>query len=191
LAQKGLSGKEFYDLITSSDSPEINKVSQAYCDRLAIYLITVYGAEENNARDCAQEAFEKVYGKIVHKNMSDIEDIFGYLVRTAKNEYLMSIRREKFEVPFEQSHYAGIKGTTGEEVIEGLYSEERKLLLEYCIEQLKKNRKVFFLKVLKYINERDSEAAKLMKMTHNNYRTKKSRVIESLRDCVKNAQSVE
>jgi len=191
LSQKGLSGKEFFDLIASSDTPEINKVSQAYSDRLAIYLATVYGAEENIARDCAQEAFEKVYGKIIRDNLDGIEDIFGYMVRTAKNEYLMSIRREKFEVPFEHSHYAGLKGTTGEEVIDGLYSDERKNLLEYCIEQLKKNSRIFFLQVLKYINEKDAVAAKMMKMSHSNYRTKKSRVIESLRDCVKNTESSE
>ncbi|TVQ04126.1 MAG: sigma-70 family RNA polymerase sigma factor [Balneolaceae bacterium] len=191
MAQKGLSGKEFFDLIASSDKPEINKVSQAYSDRLAIYLTSVYGAEENIARDCAQEAFEKVYGKIIHDNLDGIEDIFGYMVRTAKNEYLMTIRREKFEVPFEQSHYAGIKGTTGEEVIDGLYSDERKNLLEYCIEQLKKNNRIFFLQVLKYIHEKDADAAKMMNMSHSNYRTKKSRVIESLRDCVKNVESAE
>ena len=189
MAQKSISSKEFFDLIISSDVLTINNVSKGYCERLAIYLITVYGAGQNMARDCAQEAFEKVYSKIVQNKVDEIDDVFGYMVRTAKNEYLMTLRREKFEVPFEQSHYAGIKGTTGEEVIEGLYTVERKMLLEFCIEHLKKNRKKFFLMVLKYINEKDENAAKLMKMSHSNYRTKKSRVIESLRDCVKNAES--
>ncbi len=190
MAQKSITGKEFFDLIVSADVHTINQISQSYCERLALYLVTVYGAETNIAKDCAQEAFEKVYRKILGNSLNNVDDIFGYLVRSAKNEYLMTMRRVKFEVPFEQSHYAGIQGTTGEEIIDRLYSAEKRHLLEYCIEQLKKNRKKFFMNVLKYINENDADTAKLMKMTHSNFRTKKSRVIESLRDCVKNAESI-
>lgn len=187
MAQERFSGHEFFDLVTSSDSSVINRISNGYCERLTIYLITVYGADENTARDCAQEAFGKIYEKVVNKKLKEVEDIFGYMIGAVKNEYRMTIRREKFEVPIEQSHYAELKTSTGDEIIEGLYSEERKNLLEYCIEQLKKKRKSFFLTVLKYIHENDSDAARLMNISYSNFRTRKSRVIESLRDCVKNA----
>lgn len=186
MEEKNISSKEFYELITSANSTEINRISSLFIQRMALYLASVMKANEETAKDCAQQAFEKVYTKIVKGTITDINDIFGYLIRSARNEYLMILRKDKVEVPSEYSYFSGVVGTTGEEVIGSLYSNEREKLLEYCIKKLKKGKRTFFLQVLKFINEKDKDVAQKLNMSHGNFRTRKSRVIDALRDCVKN-----
>lgn len=154
---------------------------------MALYLVSVMKANEETAKDCAQQAFEKVYKKIVDGSISEIDDIFGYLIRSARNEYLMILRKDKVEVPSEYSYFSSVIGSSGEEVVDSIYSQEREKLLEYCIKKLKKGKRTFFLQVLKFINEKDKDVAKKLNMSHGNFRTKKSRVVDALRDCVKNA----
>lgn len=144
-------------------------------------------ANNETAKDCAQQAFEKVYTKIVDGSITNVKDVFGYLIRSARNEYLMVLRNDKVEVPSEYSYFSDVIGTTGDEVVGSIYSEEREKLLEYCINKLKKGKRTFFLQVLKFINEKDKDVAQKLNMSHGNFRTRKSRVIDALRDCVKNA----
>lgn len=189
MEQDKISGKQFYELITSANTSEINQISDHIIQRMAFYLSSVMKADEEIAKDCAQQAFEQVYTKIAGGSITDIEDIFGYLIRAAKNEYLIILRRDKdkIEVPNEYSYFLSVEGSTGEEVVDSIYSEEKEKLLEYCIEKLRRGRKKFFLQVLKFINEKDKDAAKKLNMSYGNFRTRKSRVVEALQDCVKNA----
>lgn len=187
MEQENISSKEFYELITSADTSEINRISKLFIQRMALYLASVMKANEETAMDCAQQAFEKVYTKIIEGSITDVNDIFGYLIRSARNEYLMVLRKDKVEVPSEYSYFSDVIGTTGDDVIGTLYSKEREKLLQYCINKLKKGKRTFFLQVLKFINEKDKDVAKKLNMSHGNFRTRKSRVIEVLRDCVRNA----
>lgn len=187
MEQKNISSKEFYELITSANTSEINRISNLFIQRMALYLASVMKANDETAKDCAQQAFEKVYTKIIEGSITEINDIFGYLIRSARNEYLMILRKDKVEVPSEYSYFSGVIGTTGDEIVGSIYSEEREKLLEYCISKLKKGKRTFFLQVLKFINEKDKDVAKKLNMSHGNFRTRKSRVIDALRDCVKNA----
>lgn len=187
MKQENISSKEFYELITSADTTEINRISNIFIKRMALYLCSVMEADEETAKDCSQQAFEKVYKKIVDGSISDINDIFGYLIRSARNEYLMILRKDKVEVPSEYSYFSGVIGSTSDEIVGSIYSEEREKLLEYCIKKLKKGKRTFFLQVLKFINEKDKNVAEKLNMSHGNFRTKKSRVVDKLRECVKNA----
>ncbi|MDZ7719979.1 MAG: sigma-70 family RNA polymerase sigma factor [Balneolaceae bacterium] len=186
MEQDKISSKEFYELITSAETSEVNRISYIFIKRMALYLSTVMKADEETAKDCAQQAFEKVYKKIVNETISEINDVFGYLIRSARNEYLMILRKDKVEVPSEYSYFSGVIGSSGNEIEGSIYSEEKEKLLEYCIKKLKKGKRTFFLQVLKFINEDDKEVAKKLNMSHGNFRTKKSRVVDKLRECVKN-----
>jgi RNA polymerase sigma factor (sigma-70 family) len=188
LNQKKITSKEFYDLAASGNTSELNKISSVLTRRMAVYLQAVMGADEETAKDCAQQAFEKVYGKIVSNSINNVEDLFGYLIRSARNEYLMFLRKDKFEVPSEHTYFSRIEGTSGDEVVKSLYSEEKEKLLQYCIDKLKAGKKKFFMLVLKHINERDKDTARKLNMSHGNFRTRKSRVIDTLRECVRNAR---
>lgn len=185
-----MTGRNFYELIKSGNSSEINRVSDLLVSRMALYLKSVMQAEHELAEDCAQQAFEKVYGKILENSLDDIDDIFGYLIRSAKNEYLMSMRREKFEVSSEHAKIAPIQDQQMSDSLEIFYDRERHKQLEKCVSKMKLKKRKFFRQVLEHINEKDKDAAEKIGMSYANFRTKKSRIIEALRECVKNSKVI-
>lgn len=190
MEQKKYTSREFYELIAASDAKEVNRYSKTLIQRISRYLEIVLGADSETAKDCAQQAFEKVYAKIVDQSLDGVDDLFPYLIRSSKNEYLMSKRREKFEVSSEYEYFQGVKGAGAEDVAHSLHSGEKEKLLKFCVEQMRKSRRVFYDKMLRYINEKDAVTAEKLKMTHGSFRTKKSRIIDALRDCVKKAGRV-
>lgn len=187
MEQKKYTSREFYELIVASEQKELNRYSRTLIKRISRYLEVVMGADSEIAKDCAQQAFEKVYAKIIDQSLKNVDDLFAYLIRSSKNEYLMSKRREKFEVSSEYEYFQKVKGDGAHEVVRSLQSSEREKLLKFCIEQMRKSRRVFYENVLRYINEKDAVTAQKLNMTHGSFRTKKSRVIDALRKCVKNA----
>ncbi|MCC5940501.1 MAG: sigma-70 family RNA polymerase sigma factor [Balneolaceae bacterium] len=190
MENKKLSARNFYELVKSGNDSEINRISRIMVSRMALYLRSVMRVEDELAMDCAQQAFENFYEKILEDSLTDIDNIFGYLIISVKNEYLMRLRREKFEVPSDYAMFIPIQDTSSENIFEVLYSKEREKKLEKCIRELKfKNRK-FFKLVLEYINENDKETAKMIGMSYSNFRTKKSRIIDALKECVKNSNVV-
>ncbi|TVR17206.1 MAG: sigma-70 family RNA polymerase sigma factor [Balneolaceae bacterium] len=182
-----LSGAEFYELVKTGDSSEVNRVSRGMVRTMALFLRSTLNAEEDLAMDCAQEVYQNVYVKILENSLPDVNNIFGYLINSARNEFLKSQRRGKFEVPSEHAKFIPIKDTSSENIVELLYNREREKKLEECIRKLKIKKRIFFKHVLEYINEKDKDTAKLLGMSHSNFRAKKSRLIDSLRECVKEA----
>lgn len=181
-----LTGVEFYDLIKSGNNSEINRVSKTMVRTMALFLRSTLQVEEGLAMDCAQEVYQKVYERILDNSLTDVKNIYGYLINSAKNEYLKSQRREKFEVTSDHSKFIPIKDTSSENIVEILYNKEREKKLEECIRKMKIKKRTFFKHVLENINEKDKDTAKLLGMSHTSFRVKKSRLINSLRDCVKN-----
>ena len=182
-----ISSGDFYDVISSGSDKEINRISESLSKRIALYLKSVMNADEDLANDCAQEAFEKVYTGIVNGDITDKQDIYGYLIKAARNEYLMVVRRDYENTHDDESYFSTVIGSTSTDILKRLHSEEREKLLWNCIDRLEEDKKSFFLKVLKYIEYTDKDAADLLNMSYGNYRTKKSRIIDELRVCVKNS----
>lgn len=179
-----LSSSDFYDIVTSGSGKQLNYISDQLLKGMSLYLQTVMRADKDHAEDCAQAAFEKVYTGIINGSIKGKEDIYGYLIKAARNEYLMIIRRDQENIHDDDTYFSTVVGTTGNDIVKSLHSEERERLLWDCIDKLEQDKKLFFLKVLKYIEYTDKDAAELLDMTYSNYRTKKSRIIETLRHCV-------
>lgn len=179
-----LSSSDFYEIVTSGSGKQLNYISDQLLRGMALYLRSVMRADKEVAEDCAQAAFEKVYTGIVNGSITDKEDIYGYLINSARNEYLMIIRRDRENIHDDEEFFSTVVGTTGSDIVKSLHSEEREKLLWVCIDKLDEDKKVFFQKVLKYIEYTDKDASELLGMTYSNFRTKKSRIIETLRRCV-------
>lgn len=151
---------------------------------MTLYIRSVLNAEIDAARDCAQEAFGKVYSKILEGDHDAMEDVFGYMIRSARNEYLMKVRKEKFEVPIDEAKFKNKMDENPEDAIEILATDDHKKILESCVKQLKKKQQSFFNTVLKHINDDDKITSDILGITYGSFRTRKSRVIDALRDCV-------
>ena len=179
-----INSDEFYQLIKSDNKVEINQLSEVLIQRMTLFIRSVLGAGEETARDCAQEAYSKVYSKIISKELDKMEDVFAYMIRSSRNEYFMKLRKEKFEVPIDESKYREIADKDEKSVIDVLSSEDDQKLLNHCISRLKKKHREFFNAVMDYINEDDKVAAELVGITYGSFRTRKSRIVDMLRECV-------
>ncbi|MEX2410028.1 MAG: sigma-70 family RNA polymerase sigma factor [Candidatus Paceibacterota bacterium] len=179
-----INSDEFYQLIKSDNKVEINKLSEVLIQRMTLYIRSVMGAGEETARDCAQEAYSKVYTKIISKDHDKMEDVFAYMIRSCRNEFYMKLRKEKFEVPMDESKYREVADSSEKSAIDVLSSDDDQKLLNNCIAKLKKKHRKFFNAVMEYINEDDKVAAEYIGITYGSFRTRKSRIIEMLRECV-------
>jgi len=151
---------------------------------MELYLRSVMKAEAQVAQDCAQSAFEKVYSRLQEGSIGELENIYGYCITTARNEFLMHQRIAAREQPFDERDDEHIDESPADNVIEVFQSEQREKALNQCISKLKPKRKQFFLRILNHINHSEKEAADLLGMGYAQYRTKKSRIIAALRKCV-------
>lgn len=181
---KKIHSDEFLKLIQSGDQVRINQISEELIRKMTLYIRSVLNAEIDAARDCAQEAFGKVYSKILEGDHDAMEDVFGYMIRSARNEYLMKVRKEKFEVPIDEAKFKNKMDENPEDAIEILATDDHKKILESCVKQLKKKQQSFFNTVLKHINDDDKITSDILGITYGSFRTRKSRVIDALRDCV-------
>lgn len=172
-------------MVISADQSGINRLTEVYTYKLAGYLRTVHKVEPEIAADCSHQAFMKVFEKIRNGELADLENIYSYLISTVKNEYLMTLRKKKWEVPGEREYLERIEGDTARDVAEALLAEEKESALRACVETLRKSGQTFYREILKYIDEPDGKTAKKLGMTHAGFRTRKFRLIKSLRDCVR------
>lgn len=172
-------------MIVSADQTGINNITEAYIHKLSGYLKTVHGADPETAADCSHQAFTKVFEKIRNRDLSDVENIYSYLIRSAKNEYLMILRRKENEVQSEPESMDRMEGDTASDVAGGLDTEDKENALKACVEMLKKGGKSFYWNILQHINETDAVTAKKLGMSHAGFRTRKFRLVQTLRDCVK------
>tara|TARA_R100001143_G_C3361139_1_gene136034 strand:- start:29173 stop:29751 length:579 start_codon:yes stop_codon:yes gene_type:complete len=184
LDRQKINSDEFYQLIKSDNKIEINQLSEVLIQRMTLFIRSVLGAGEETARDCAQEAYSKVYSKIISKDHDKMEDVFGYMIRSSRNEYLMKLRKEKYEVPIDESKYRKVADSSTDSVIDTLSIDDDQKLLSQCIAALKKKHRKFFNAVMKYINEEDKVAAEYVGISYGSFRTRKSRIIDMLRECV-------
>ncbi|HLR90830.1 MAG TPA: sigma-70 family RNA polymerase sigma factor [Balneolaceae bacterium] len=180
-----ISSREFYQMVKSADPSGINRLTEVYTYKLAGYLRTVHQAEPEIAADCSHQAFMKVFEKIRNGELADVENIYSYLIRTVKNEYLMTLRKTKWEVSGEKEFLEQMEGDTASDVAEALLNEEKERALRECVETLRESRQTFYKEILKYIDERDADTAKKLGMSHAGFRTRKFRLIKSLQDCVR------
>lgn len=184
-----INSDDFYELIQSDNQAEINRLSEVLIERMTLYIRTVHGANTEIARDCAQEAYGKVYAKILDENHDKMEDVFAYMIQSSKNEYLMKLRKEKFEVPFDEMKYKGRMDTTVDDVIEILSSEDNQIRLKQCIKKLKNKNRDFFNTIWENLYEDDKITAEEIGISYGSFRTRKSRIIDILRECVSDQKS--
>src|SRR5690625_7497762 len=123
-------------MVKSADPSGINRLTEVYTYKLAGYLRAVHRAEPEIAADCSHQAFMKVFGEIRSGVLADVENIYSYLIRRVKNEYLMTLRKTKWEVSGEKEFLEQMVGDTASDVAEALLNDEKERALIDVVEAL-------------------------------------------------------
>jgi len=184
LSEAKLTSTHFAGLIRENKTAELNRVSELLCERMSLFLRSVYKAPPQQAGDCAQNAFEKVYTGIKNGDITDLDNVFGYCINAVKNEYLMVRRKESWNKEFDAEEAEDEGYIQPPDIFDVLSDNEREKALKSCVDQLKDKRRDLFLRILSLINTPEKEAAAKLGMSHAQYRTQKSRIVSVLRDCV-------
>lgn len=187
MLQEPLSAQEFYELIQTNNRKKLDLISRQLVEGVQLYLKVMFRAEPELAEDLAQQVFVHLFEKVKDNELEDLDNIYGYLIRSAKNQFLMHKRRmENQAIPLE-NQLSKISGP--EDILNALYEEERKKILMDCIEKLDKEQRKFIFAILRLIDETEEKAAGKLKMSHTNFRTRKFRLIHILHECVSKFKS--
>src|SRR5690625_7677763 len=120
-------------MVKSADPSGINRLTEVYTYKLAGYLRTVHQAEPEIAADCSHQAFMKVFEKIRNGELADVENIYSYLIRTVKNEYLMTLRKTKWEESEKKDFWEQMEGNKRGEEVEHSLKKEKVEALEWVV----------------------------------------------------------
>lgn len=149
--------------------------------RIIEYLMVTLKANKFLAEECAHQAFSIVLDRISNNNLDQNSSIVSYLLITARNEYFRLIKseiREGSAILTEQYFLEP------EEQIELLTDQEREKALESCLQSLNSNSRDFIEYVIRHPEYSMLKIAKIFGISPENARTRKSRIIAQLNECV-------
>jgi DNA-directed RNA polymerase specialized sigma24 family protein len=181
LDKEQISALELYELIHSKQKHELEAISLKIVSGVTLYLEMMLKLPKMDAENAAHEAFTITYERIKMGEMLDIDNLIGFLIKTARNQHLMEIRNKNKEVlPFEDELYT----PPVDNLLDSLDSSEHKKVLMLCIEKLDDKQRKFVFRILRNIDDSESEHAKRFKLNVSNFRIRKYRLIHILHECV-------
>lgn len=173
---------DYSDLVTAireDNTAKINEHLETLIPRLKRFLQVHMNASKLEAQDCAQEALLLSLEKIKEDKLEKPERVFSYLLTTCRNTYLKMNRQNK------EYYYEDLPSTRHRKPrqLKNLMDKEREKLLQWCIQQLKKE----YQKFIKYwFDHPDYEAKKVAEhfnLSTSNTWTRKHRIIKKLNHC--------
>ena len=171
----------FVRAVIQNNEEELNELSKIIFKVLLKFLIARMGASYADAEDSAQNTLLLVIEKIRQEQLDNPDAVIYYLFTTAKNDYLKQQTKQK-EVNYEDipsSHSA--KG----DQLEKLLSAERLDILKACMKLLKKD----YFEYIQYWFDHPGDEAVVVAdhfgISVNNAWTKKHRILQILKECVK------
>lgn len=176
---------DYSDLVVAlenGDETTANKLLDEVMPRLVEYLQIVLNADENIAKECAQQAFTDVFERIRLGKIKEHKYIFSYLLTATRNEFL---RYSKYQHRFDTESDAAYEQAEPAEQIRALMNKERMSLLEDCIMELDRDSREFIRYLINNPDKSSKEFGKYFNISEANVRTKKSRIINILNRCVR------
>lgn len=169
--------------IQQNKAGKANELLEEILYRLKDYLKVVFNATENEAEECTQQVFLKVYEQILKDNIKDEKYIFRYLISTCRHEYFR-FKKEQKRYKISSDNFTDHLVEPAKQ-IENLMEKDRQRVLGECFDELGEEERVF----IDYLMEKPDSSSKQLSSYFNikrGYaRAKKSRILEQLRFCVK------
>lgn len=172
---------ELYDAIRSGDDESVNRIIPKLQTVLNRFLRTTMQADVNDAKDCVQQAFLFTIEKIRTDQIRDPDSLFFYLMRACRNHYLRMSQRQDVSIEDSTFEYAVSPATQ----IKTLISEEKKRILQECLDQLNAGHRSFIDFWLKHPRTEASVVSRKFHISVNNVWTRKHRIIKLLSECCK------
>lgn len=177
---------DLVDALRDGDEETANRLLSEVMPRLADYLKVVMNASQQEAQECAHQAFLDVFERIREDKIKEKKYIFSYLITTSRNQYL---HYKKTQHRFDMDPEEGAHQVEPAEQINMLIEEERMTILESCLEQLDPDDRKLISYMLANPDATTKQISKKFGISGANVRTKKSRLTHRLHHCFKRKMS--
>lgn len=168
--------------VESDDREKVESFATEMLPRIIEYLKVTVRANDSHAKECAQESFSIVLERIANKNFNPEANVVAYLLVTARNEYFSLLKREYREgsAVFQEMFYV-----EAPEQLDLLVEEDKQRVLRECLNILDSRSKDLITYMFKRPDASFLKISNVFGISPLNVRTRKSRIINRLSDCVK------
>lgn len=170
---------ELIAALQNGDDVRVNTILKEITPRLIRYLEIRLGATTRDAEDAVQRTLERTLGKLREGRLDNKERVLSYLMTTARNIYF------KEQDKITESNYDKVPSSefNAPEQLETMIDEERKRILELCLEQLDDMYRRFIEYWFTHPDAETEMAADHFNISKNNAWIRKHRVIKKLNEC--------
>ncbi len=167
------------EALQAGDDVQANRILKEIMPRLVRFLEIRMGATRDEAEDCVQYSLECALDALRGEQLNNTNRVLSYLMSTCRNNYLKKLEKKR------EVNYDRVPSTEFHEPnqVQSLLDQERKRILERCLEELKSTYRRF---IDYWFDHPDSDAdmvAKHFNISVNNVWTRKHRVIKKLNQC--------
>lgn len=170
---------ELVEAIDKNNKSKVNRLLKSLTPRLVRFLQIHMNAEKQDAEDCAQQTLLKALESIREGSIRNPELILSFLLTSCRNNYLNLINKNKEQLNDDFSRGFGQKPRQ----LHALLNDERQKLLEWCLERLSDDYRIFIDYWFRYPDSDASDVATHFEISLNNAWTRKHRIIKKLNEC--------
>ena len=137
------------------------------------------GASRLDAEDCVQFSLERALDVLRKGKLENKDRVLSYLISSCRNNYLKEQQKNR-EVTYDEIPSTEFNDP---DQISSIVDEERKQILQYCLDELKDMYRKFIEYWFEHPDSDAQTAADYFGISINNVWTRKHRVIKKLNHC--------
>lgn len=172
---------DYKNLVTAlkqDDVQKANELIKALRPRLIAFLRIHMNSNQTDAEDCAQESLLIAIEVIKTDQLNDPEQVVSYILSICRNNYLKMQKKHR-EEPLDESD----QQWQAPRQLQSLLDEEQEQLLNWCMDQLKKEYQKFMQYWFDHPDMHAKKVADHFDISINNVWTRKHRLIKKLNEC--------
>ena len=172
---------EFYQAVIDGDDRGISRAIDALFPSLVTYLKSTMGYCDDDCQESVQLTLIQTIDRIKKGVIREPSSLNSYMMTTAKNNLLRSLRRGPIEVYDESASYSA----TVENQTDTLFEFELQQALWECVEKLDPKNREFMKYWINNPGIRHEEVAEMFGLSINATWQRKFRLIKILQRCAK------
>lgn len=170
---------ELVTALRENNSRQVNEMLKALRPRLMAFLRIHMNASRQDAEDCAHDSLLSSIEAIRENGLEKPEQVVSYILSTCRNTYL-KMQNKKQPQPVDKIED---RQPQAPQQLQSLLDEEQERLLEWCMNQLKKEYRRFMQYWFEHPDADAQKVADQFSISVSNAWTRKHRLIKKLNEC--------
>lgn len=165
--------------INNNNTRQVNKLIDVIRPRLIAFLRIHMNASEADAKDIVQDSLIVAIESIKKGELREPSQVVKYMLSICKNKYLKQLKKQRRTSVTDTSRHQ----EQAPKQLQSLLDKEQKRLLQWCLQQLKKEHKRFMQFWFNHPDAHTERVAAKFEISINSAWTRKHRLIKRLNEC--------